>query len=173
MLALPDAPITTERLTLRPLRLEHAAAMWQVLRDPAIYAWIDRAPPAAPGEVEARFARIAHSVADGREEQWLNWTVWTRADGAPIGIVEATVPPSRVVHIAYMFASRVWGRGFAREAVAAAMDAMTAAGAYVFEAVIDARNTASIALARRLGFRRIGARAGDDGSADEIWRTPQ
>lgn len=172
MLALPDASITTERLTLRPLRLEHAAAMWEVLRDPAIYAWIDRAPPATPDDVAARFARIAQSLADGRAEQWLNWTVWTRADDAPIGVVEATVPPSNVVHIAYMFASRVWGRGFAREAVAAAMDAMSAAGADAFEAVIDVRNAPSIALARRLGLRRVATRASGDGGVDEIWGTP-
>lgn len=166
MLDLPEKDLWTERLRLSPLRVEDASAFWEVLRDPAIYTWIERDPPATPAEVEARFARIARRTEFGREDQWLNWTVWTR-DGGPIGIVEATVRPSGLVSLAYMFASRFWGRGYAHEATTAAIERMVDAGAAGFEAAVDARNRASTALLSRLGFSRRETRDGD-----EIWRRP-
>ena len=60
-------------------------------------------------------------MAPGRAEQWLNWTVWTRADDQAVGIVEATVTLATVAHVAYMFAPQVWGKGYAREAMQAAL----------------------------------------------------
>lgn len=175
MLDVSTAPIFTERLRLEPLRPAHARAMWAVLRDPALYQWIARPPPASQEELAARFARIAQRTVPGRAEQWLNWSVWTRSDGDAIGVVEATATPAGMVHIAYMFAPRVWGQGCAVEAVAAAIDAMTQAGARQFEAVMDTRNAASRALARRLGFQHVETRASDDriggaASEEEVWR---
>jgi len=155
MLSGQPQELITARLVLRPIRIEHAPAFWEVLRDPAMYEWIERAPPGARSDVEARFARIARiaqSIAQGRAEQWLNWTVWTRDGDEAVGIVEATVQPTNVVQVAYMFAPRVWGQGFAREAMAAALEAMSQSGAVAFEATIDTRNARSLALIKRLGF---------------------
>lgn len=150
--------LETDRLILRPLAPEHAPAFWEVLSDPEIYQWIPRAPPDSPGSVATRFARIAQPIVPGRDEQWLNWTVWSRENDEALGLVEATVHPSRIAHIAYMFAPRVWGRGYATEAVAAALAVMTKAGAAGFEAVIDTRNARSIALVQRLGFAKADSR---------------
>lgn len=163
MLRVPEAPLCTVRLTLKRLRAEDAAAMWSVLRDPEIYRWVDRAPPADESEIGARFARITASGA-GAPDQWLNWTVWT--DEEPVGLVEATVRPDRSVAIAYMFARRIWRRGYAREAVAALIALLVTLGAASFEAAIDVGNTASIALAKSLGFKRSGAAA----NGEEMWR---
>lgn len=175
MIAASDDPIFTERLVLRPIAVAHAPAMFRVLADPALYAWIARAPPACVADVEARFTRIAQRTAPGRAEQWLNWTVWTRAEDEAIGLVEATVTPTNLVRIAYMFGSRVWGLGYASEATSAALMAMEADGATAFEATIDARNAASIALAARLGFAFVESRASEDEigggpSVEELWR---
>jgi len=159
--------LTTARLTLRPISIEHAPAFWEVLRDPSMYAWIERAPPAAPSDVEARFARIAQSVAPSRAEQWLNWTVWTRDGDEAVGVIEATVQPTNVVQVAYLFAPRVWGRGFAREAMSVALDAMSQSGASAFEARIDTRNVRSLALIERLGFALVETR---ETEMEAIWR---
>jgi RimJ/RimL family protein N-acetyltransferase len=172
-----EAPetIVTSRLVLLAVQPDHALAMWPVLSDPALYQWIAREPPATLAEVESRLARISQRTAPSRTEQWLNWTAWLRDTNEAIGIVEATVPPSSDVLIAYMFASRVWGKGYAHEATAAAIEAMCAAGARSFTATIDTRNEASRGLAQRLGFTCIGRRANQEiiagaASEEEVWR---
>jgi ribosomal-protein-alanine N-acetyltransferase len=175
MLAVSLAPIETERLMLRPVDPAHAREMWPVLREPALYQWIAREPPSTLADIEARLNRISVRSAPGRDDQWLNWTVWLRASDEAIGIVESTVPPSHVVQIAYMFAPRVWRQGYASEAVRAVLATLEAAGAVGFEATIDTRNAASRALAAKLGFRLIETRPSGDiiagaPSLEEVWR---
>lgn len=173
MLDIADAPLLTTRLRLEPIAVAHARAMFDVLRDPAIYCWIPQEPPASVADVEARFARISQRTAPGRDAQWLNWTVWRDAEA--IGIVEATVSADATADIAYLFSPRIWGQGFASEAVAAALDAMAAAGATRFDATLDARNAPSRALVQRLGFSCIAhnpraAQFKGEWSDEEVWR---
>lgn len=175
MLEISTAPLVTQRLVLWPIEPAHAEAMWPVLRDPALYSWIARAPPAALADVEARFARISQRTAPDRTDQWLNWTVWTRDGDQAIGIVEATAPSSDVVLIAYMFSSAAWGKGYATEATSAVISELERAGARGFEATIDTRNAASRALAAKLGFQLVETRASTDiiagaPSMEELWR---
>jgi RimJ/RimL family protein N-acetyltransferase len=158
-------PVFTPRLELRRTRLKDAAAMFEALRDPAIYAYIPRSPPTEVADVEQRFARIMQETAPGRAGQWLNWTVWLRENSTPIGMTEATVQPDGAVSIGYMFDPRCWRRGFGREAVAAMLGLLATHGATAFEATIDIRNEASRALAASRGFK-LAATIG----IDETWR---
>src|SRR5690606_30402422 len=128
------------------------------LSDPRIYEFIAREAPSL-GELAARFARISRRTAPDRADQWLNWIVRRRSDGAPVGMVEATVRPDNVVSIAYMLSSAYWRRGYAAEAVRMMIDLLVAAGARGFEAVIDVRNEASRALVAKLGFRKVETRS--------------
>ena len=165
MLDVSPAPLLTPRLELRRTRMEDAAAMFEALRDPEIYAFIPRAAPQAIADVEQRFARILEETAPGRAEQWLNWTVWLRDGGAAIGMIEATAAPDHAVSIGYMFDPRCWRRGYGREAMSAMLEHLTARGALRFEASIDVRNGASKALAAALGFTHVSTEG-----IDETWR---
>lgn len=175
MIELSREPFRTERLLLRPVVVADAAAMWPVLGDAALYQWIARAPPASLAEIERRFERISQRTAEGRDDQWLNWTAWLPDGVSAVGIVETTVPPTHVASIGYLFGQAFWGRGYASEAVAAIMTLLEAAGMVAFEATIDTRNLASRALASRLGFTLIETRPSDDiiggaPSTEEVWR---
>lgn len=165
MLAVSREPLVTPRLELRRTRVADAAAMFEVLRDPQMYAFIPRSAPQSVDEVEQRFARITAETAPGRTEQWLNWTVWLRETNAAIGMVEATVPADRLVLIGYMFDPRYWRRGYGREAVKTMLDHLIARGARGFEASIDVRNGPSKALIASLGFKLAKTEG-----IDEIWR---
>jgi [ribosomal protein S5]-alanine N-acetyltransferase len=165
----------TERLLLRPVAVSDAGAFWPALGDRALYRWTARPPPDSLADLEARFARISQRSAEGRADQWINWTVWLRDRRTAIGMVETTVPPSGAAALAYLFASAFWGRGFAHEAVRAAIAALGVGGVVTFEATIDTRNAASRALAAKLGFRLIETRPSDDmiagaPSLEEVWR---
>jgi ribosomal-protein-alanine N-acetyltransferase len=165
MLAISATPILTPRLELRRTRVEDAEAMFDALRDPAMYAFIPRDPPQSVADVSQRFARITQEVAPDRDAQWLNWTVWRRESSAPIGMTEATISPGNAAQIAYMIDPRHWRRGYASEAVAAMLEALTSSGAVSFEACLDVRNHASRALMQSLGFTLAHTADGD-----EIWR---
>ena len=165
MLAASTAPLFTPRLELRRTRVADAAAMFEALCDPAIYTFVPRAPPKTAEELAARCARVIAETAPGRAEQWLNWTVWLRETGAPLGMVEATVNPAHTVAVAYLFDPRVQRRGYAREATAAMITHLAAQGACAFEATIDVRNTRSRALVAALGFAHVHT-----SGIDETWR---
>jgi RimJ/RimL family protein N-acetyltransferase len=165
MLSVSRDPIFTARLELRRTRAEDAAAMFEALRDPPMYAFIPRNAPASAEEVATRFARVSQETAPDRAEQWLNWTVWLRDSGEGIGTIEATVSPNQSASIGYLLSPRIWRRGLGREAVGAMLDHLRERGAIAFDAIIDARNVASKALAAGLGFAHVETRG-----LDEIWR---
>ncbi|MGD9979396.1 MAG: GNAT family N-acetyltransferase [Hyphomonadaceae bacterium] len=165
MINVSHEPLFTHRLELRRTEVEDAAAMFEALRHPEIYIYVPRSAPTDAAEVAARFARVTHETAPDRTEQWLNWTVWQRDSGAPLGMIEATVNLDRSVSIGYLFDPRAWGRGYAREAVSAMLDYLRAHGAGGFEATIDIRNIASKNLVRAIGFEHLITNG-----LDELWR---
>lgn len=165
MLTVSRDPLLTPRLELRRTRVEDAAAMFEALRHPEMYRYVPHTTPTSIAEVEARFARVIQETAPDRLEQWLNWTVWLREGGAPLGTIEATVSQHHAATIGYIFDPRRWGHGYATEAVQAMMDHLRACGAPVFKAEIDIQNDASKAVVKRLGFRHAFTEG-----ADEFWR---
>ena len=85
--AVPAARLTTARLVLEPLAVEHAGEMLDVLADPASYTVIGGGPPTLD-ELTARYARqVAGPRRDG--EAWRIWVI--RLDGRAVGYVQATL----------------------------------------------------------------------------------
>jgi [ribosomal protein S5]-alanine N-acetyltransferase len=138
--------------TLEPLRREHAAEMFELLSDPAIYEF-ENAPPRSLAWLEARYARLERRAsADGRQ-QWLNW-VLRLPDGTLAGYVQATVLPGGTALVAYELASRHWGRGLGSGSVAAMLDELRTQYAVTrFVAVLKQANHRSLKLLQRLGFQ--------------------
>lgn len=149
--------LETPRLRLHPQTAAHAEAMFEVLSDPAIYEY-ENAPPASVEALRERYARLeSRWSGDGREE-WLNWVIEKRDDGALIGFVQATVYRTGTAAIAYELASAHWGRGWASEAVAAMIGELAARyGVRRLRAVGKQRNLRSIRLLERLGFAPASA----------------
>ncbi|MFD2249590.1 RimJ/RimL family protein N-acetyltransferase [Pseudochelatococcus lubricantis] len=168
-------PLETERLLLNPLQPEHAAQMWEVLRDPALYTWIPREPPGNVAAVENRFKAVSVGrSADGRE-QWLNWTVWLRTTGAPVGLFEATIHEDGKAYVAYMIRQSFWRRRYALEGMKAVVSALFSNGVKEIEAEIDSRNVPSISLMSRLGFVFVERKSKVEffkgaWSDEEVWR---
>ncbi|HMZ00464.1 MAG TPA: GNAT family N-acetyltransferase, partial [Burkholderiaceae bacterium] len=137
---------------LEPLSVDHAAAMFPVLSDPAIYEF-ENAPPASEAALAARYARqvVGHSP-DGRE-RWLNWVV-RRPTGELAGYVQATIHPDGSAYLGYELASRHWRQGLGSAAVATLIDELVAhQGVTRCVAVLKARNARSFGLLHTLGFQ--------------------
>lgn len=155
----PDhAPLLrTDRLTLEPVRVSHAVEMLPGLSDPGLYRYLPDQPPSCLGELEARYRRWAVGQSPDGADLWCNWIVRHTADGRCVGTTQATLTDfhsrSGRALIGYMILPTEWRRGFGREAVTAMLDCLfDHYGCLAADALVDTRNTASLALLIGLGF---------------------
>ena len=93
-------------LVLEPQLAVHAAQMFEVLSDPAIYEF-ENTPPVSAASLAERFARLESRVSPDRTEQWLNWVI-RLPTGALAGYVQATIAADGTAHIAYELGSAFW-----------------------------------------------------------------
>ncbi|QOY95477.1 GNAT family N-acetyltransferase [Massilia sp. UMI-21] len=156
MSGFPTPLLSTERLTLRPLAMQDAPDLFAVFCDPAVVRYWSAEPWTAIGSAESA---IAHALAAYRDGSELRFGIELAATGALIGTVNLhhVFPQNRRCELGYALGSAHWGKGYATEALEAALD-------YAFhelclnriEADIDPRNAASAAVLERMGFRREG-----------------
>lgn len=152
-----DLPeLAAERIRLRGFRTDDLDDFYAVHADPRVMrywsfpAWTERS------QAHARFA----SAMSGRDpDKLLCWVIAERADDRLIGGVTlfAIDRAQGRAEIGYALHADHWGCGLAREALRLALaHAFDTLGLRRIEADIDPRNTASCALAERMGFVREG-----------------
>lgn len=113
MSALEAAAISTERLELEPLAVEHAEEMAVVLGDPALHTFIGGAPSTVD-DLRARYRRMLEGSPES-DVSWLNWVIRLRDEDCLTGTVQATVTGAEA-EIAWVVGTPWQGRGIAREA---------------------------------------------------------
>ena len=154
---LDAVPLETLRLTLEPLRVDHAEEMAPLLADAELYTFTDGGPPTLE-ELRARYVRQATGRSPDGVESWLNWIVRRRDDGQAVGFVQAAIspdppPPAPVTAVlAWVLGIRFQGQGYAREAAEALIAWLQSVGVQRLAAYIDAEHTASMGVARALGL---------------------
>jgi RimJ/RimL family protein N-acetyltransferase len=147
-------PLTTERLRLEPLRVEHAREMASLLADPDLYRHIGDSPPTET-ELAARYVRQARGVSPDGRQGWLNWALRLHREGRLVGVVQTTLGERRGgigAELAWMIAPRDQGCGLATEAARAAIGWLRTVGVVAVSAHIHPDNRASAAVARRIGL---------------------
>jgi RimJ/RimL family protein N-acetyltransferase len=147
--------IETSRLTLEPLRIEHADEMVAVLDDQGLYEFTGGQPQPLEELRETYRRRAAGRSPDGARG-WLNWIVRLRASGEAIGTVQATVRDageSMAAEVAWTIDSRYQGTGFAKEAAEGMAGWLRRYRVDELSAHIRPDHAASIAVARHLGLR--------------------
>ena len=152
----------TERLSLEPLRADHAREMAPMLADPTVYRYTGGSPPSV-AELELSYARRARGVSPDGRRGWLNWVLRLRPEGRPAGFIQATLSAGDRgldAELAWVIASRDRGAGLASEAAVAVIAWLRTVDVATFSAYIDPHNRASIAVARRLGLAPTAARKG-------------
>jgi [ribosomal protein S5]-alanine N-acetyltransferase len=173
-LVAPETPLKTPRLLLEPMRLDHAAVLYQPLQDRRLYRFIPQDPPASLRALEDRYGFLsARRSPDGREA-WLNWAVRVLGSGDYAGTIEATVHENLEATIAYTVFVPYQRRGIAAEACKRLLEHLfDDYQVGVAAAEIDTRNVASIALVELLGFRRVAFQRDADyfkGSSSDEYR---
>ena len=139
-------------VTIRPLRIDDAAAMTDVLGSSELYIHIGGEPP-TEGELTARYTRQTAGVSPDGSQEWTNWIVL--ADGETVaGYVQASRPiGAATAEIAWVIGVPWQGRGYATTA-AAALRVTDLAARGVDEVVADIHpaNWASEGVARSIGM---------------------
>jgi ribosomal-protein-alanine N-acetyltransferase len=140
-----------DALVLEPLEARHAAEMFSVLSDPAIYEF-ENGPPESVEALEHRYRCLESRASADGSEQWLNWVV-RLPSGELAGYVQATVYADGTAWVAYELASRHWRRGIGRAAVTAMIAELAGRhGVQTCLAVFKTRNFRSRGLLEALGF---------------------
>jgi RimJ/RimL family protein N-acetyltransferase len=118
--------ITTQRLDLLPLEVEHAEEMAAVLSDPALHSFTGGAPD-TPDALRARYQRMIAGSPDPAVS-WLNWVIRLRDDACLTGTVQATISPAgrgteaTEAEIAWVVGTPWQGRRIAGEAARGLVD---------------------------------------------------
>ncbi len=162
--------ITTERLVLRPWRIDDVAAVAAYADDREWGRFLPVPFPYPRAEAE-RF--VARQILLPRD-QHASWAI-TR-DGEPSGGINIRFfHEGRIGEFGYSVARRQWGRGLATEAARAVIEAAFANfGRLVrVRAMADTRNLASRRVLEKLGMRHEGTlrrnRFVREEPADEAW----
>lgn len=136
--------IRTERLLLRRARADDLEAMHAVLSDPVVMRYWSSLPHTTLDETRKWLADMIADTPEARED------FVVECDGRVIGKAGCY----RLPEIGYILHRDYWGRGLAAEALSALIPHIFARHSIpALKADIDPRNTASIRLLERLGFR--------------------
>jgi len=142
--------LSTDRLLLPPITLEHTADLVALYADPEVARYVGGAT-LTPQTIALQAARLAD---EWRERGYGQSAVLDRETGAFLGRVGLHYWPGwDEVELGYVLAAHAQHRGIAAEAGEAWIGwARASLDRDHLTAVIDPRNAASIGLARRLGF---------------------
>ena len=148
----PAMILRTDRLVLRPMIAADAPALFAILGNPEVMAFWDR--PALPrlATVEAQMADELAAMSRGG---FLYWTVLKHGDA--IGAIDLNHIDGTDAWTGFAFRRDVWGKGFAREALATVIqNAFGPLGLIRLMARIQTGNDRARRLLESVGFRRTG-----------------
>lgn len=149
-------PITTERLTVRPIAATDLDDLFEVNGDAAVTRFLPYPTWASPDDGIAWFTRMQALGATGTGQQLV---IARRSDAKVIGTVLLFKHDagSARLEIGYVLGSAHWRQGYALEAIqAACTHAFDVMGIRRIEAEVNPANQASVALLERVGFRCEG-----------------
>ena len=145
--------IETPRLQIRPLTGSHADLVFAPMQDDALYEWISMEKPAQLETLRAHWTRRERRLSPDASELWPSWVVISRQQGAIIGELDAAIDESMAcINFGYFFFPPFWGKGFATEAVQAAVKHLLRQGTTRLIATVTAGNTASTRVLQKAGF---------------------
>lgn len=149
--------ISTGRLDLQPLRVEHAEEMAAVLSDPALHTFTGGVPD-TPQALRSRYERMTEGSPDPAVS-WLNWVIRLRDEACLTGTVQATVSPwghGLIAEIAWVVGSPWQGRGIATEAARGLVGWLSRQPVQGVIAHIHPEHQASAAVALATGLTPTG-----------------
>jgi RimJ/RimL family protein N-acetyltransferase len=143
--------LETFRLTLRPQKLDDAAALFPILGDGEAMRFWNR-PALSDPAVVADLVAEQQAAADSGLCRY--WTVLE--DGDPIGSIDLSLIEKSGAELGFLFRRDRWGCGLATEAVAAVVtEAFGPLRLTHLAAGVQTGNQAAIRVLEKTGFDRV------------------
>lgn len=138
--------IETERLTLRPFRVDDAQAMFDNwASDPEVTRFLTWTPHENPG--------VTRSVlSDWIERGSAEWCIVPKEFGEAMGSMGVVNVDGGTVEVGYCLSKKCWGRGYAAEALRAVIQALFDMGAERVIAKHDEDNPNSGRVMQKAGM---------------------
>jgi RimJ/RimL family protein N-acetyltransferase len=150
--------LETERLILRGFRREDFASVYELWSDPRTVRLMGMKPMTE----EDCWAKFLRTFGAWEVNGFGFWAAEEKSSGRFIGELgflnakRAIAPPLPVPEMGWSFSSSVHGRGYATEAVAAAIPwGEEHFGRVRFSAIIGHENEPSLKLAHKFGFKEV------------------
>lgn len=139
-------------VTLRPITIQDAEAMAEVLADPTLYQFTGGQPPTV-AELEQRYTIQTRGQSPDGSEEWINMAIVLSPGQKLIGYVQATVPRNGgPTEIAWVIGRPWQGHGHASSAAELLAQHLNQQGICNLVAHIHPEHAASQAIARKLGM---------------------
>lgn len=146
--------MTSERLELEPLHIEHAEEMAALLDDVSLHTYTGGGPATVDALRERYRRQIVGRSPDG-SQLWLNWVLRRRDTGQAVGTVQATVSSKThglTAEVAWVVGAPYQRQGYAKEAAQAIATWLRQQGIGNLTAHVHPRHSASIGVARAIGL---------------------
>lgn len=158
--------LETPRLRVVPLNVDAGHDLFPLFNDEELYRYTTRVVPTEE-QLDSWIERWRERRSPDGCEVWLNWVVRIMPAGDAIGHVQATVYDDHCAEISFLIGTDYQNRGFAREAVRAAIRAMRAhLGIERVRGRVHPENVAAKLVALDLGMSPLGQ---VDGGGHELW----
>jgi RimJ/RimL family protein N-acetyltransferase len=150
--------LTTERLTLRPWKIDDAGAALGAYGDTEVSRWLTPAMDRVPDEAAMRLVLQQWVAEDSRMLTPAGrWAVERREDGRLIGgATLLPLPPDDEYEIGWQLHPEAWGHGYASETGRALARWAFNQGIEQVIAVVRPSNTRAEAVVRRIGMEWVG-----------------
>lgn len=149
---LPD--LHTDRLRLRPLAESDVDALVPIYTEPEVTRYFATPSRDRAAVVELVWRRLTRPVRPGMGSWMIEWA----GTVAGLGHVWPSAQlPGAVAEMGWLLGRRFWGNGLATEAATAILDhGLRGLGLPAVWALVHEDNTASLAVAKRLGLLDVG-----------------
>ena len=158
LIAPPFAPLTTERLTLRPFAAADAAELHRLINDWEVCRTLAAVPFPYSRDLAEEWITSSHaSLTEGRAFHLVITGQEGEKEVVVGGVGLRLDKDARTARLGYWVGRRFWGHGVASEAAGKlARWAMANLDLDRLEATVATDNPGSIAVLRRIGFRHVG-----------------
>ncbi len=150
-----DLSNTWKDLRLKPIKAVYAQLVFKEFSDSRIYEFIPYPPPSTLEALEERFKKFEEGKSPDGRQIWLNWLVLDKPKNKHVAWLQATVT-ERVAEIAYVVFPKYWKMGYGYRSVSLMLKYLSSSFSLSkIRATMSVGNFASIALARKIGMKRV------------------